>query len=284
MKFVLSFSIIFLTLEPTVFGDGGGGARVYRGYPKDISDAPWMVYVRYMTYTSYGVRIDYLCGGTIVNKMYILTAGHCVTDKVQGAYKKRKASLYEIRVGSTYFNEGGSIYKVAQVYPHPRYTPASPAHDMGLLKLTKNIRYNKKTVQNIQLDSSNGTYRSGEDVSSMGWGQNPENPHAAELYEVNLNIVDSAECARAWGGSESEYSKHEICALGPKNADVCQGDSGGPLIYGENNQQIGVVSFGATCAQNDNSLPGAYAKIADNLGWINGVISGKKQEHDEDDC
>lgn len=68
-------------MEPTVFGDGGAAkslnSRIYRGYAINITDAPWMAYVRYMTYNEYGTRVDYFCGGTIVNEMYILTAGHC---------------------------------------------------------------------------------------------------------------------------------------------------------------------------------------------------------------
>lgn len=150
-----------------------------------------------------------------------------VIDNVKGVYQKKDAAKYEIRVGSTYFNEGGTLYKVSQVIPNPGYTPASPAHDIGLLKLKTKIKYNKKTVQNVKLDSSNGTYKAGEDVYSMGWGHNPENPHAPELYEVKLNIVDSDECANAWGASACEYRKHEICASGPQKADVCEVRKGG---------------------------------------------------------
>lgn len=51
-------------------------------------------------------------------------------------------------------------------------------------------------------------------------------------------------------------------------------------MHGKSNEQIGVVSFGATCAENDDNLPGAYAKITDNLDWINGVISGLKDDRE----
>lgn len=50
-----------------------------------------------------------------------------------------------------------------------------------------------------------------------------------------------------------------------------QGDSGGPLILKSNGRQIGVVSYGATCAKNEDDLPGVYASIKDNLKWISCV-------------
>lgn len=70
--------------------------------------------------------------------------------------------------------------------------------------------------------------------------------------------------------------RYENIQIG-KNFLNIQGDSGGPLLllYGKNRIQIGITSFGATCAENDRNLPPGFAKIADNLDWINGVISGK---------
>lgn len=56
-------------------------------------------------------------------------------------------------------------------------------------------------------------------------------------------------------------------------------------MVGHNNQQIGLVSYGANCPQPGWTTPsaGVYAKIADNIGWINSVTSGSKGEDEEDD-
>ncbi|XP_037032523.1 trypsin 3A1-like [Bradysia coprophila] len=311
MKLFLSFLIIFLSLDPAAFADGGGeskanvggeskvngggdtkvdgggdskidggsSSRIYGGYKIDITAAPWMAYIQYNKKSSYS-----FCGGTIVNQMFILTAAHCAYTEVRGGLRKNNASQYVVRIGSSNRSQGGSVYKVAKVIPHPSYEPVDMPHDVALLKLTKKITYNKRTVKNVHLDRNNGAYKAGEKVSSMGWGENPENPKTLNIYKVSLKIVDTAQCARSYRDSATGYKKHKICALGPKpkNGDVCEGDSGGPLLHG--NQQIGVVSYGGDCPQkNGERSPGVYAKIADNLAWIKKVISGSKEQDDDED-
>lgn len=62
-----------ISLIPFVYSDH----RIYGGYPIDISDAPYMVYVTYHEYSNATYGLDSLCGGTIISRQYILTAGHC---------------------------------------------------------------------------------------------------------------------------------------------------------------------------------------------------------------
>lgn len=44
------------------------------------------------------------------------------------------------------------------------------------------------------------------------------------------------------------------------------------MDYNGKHKEIGVVSFGADCANNPRRLPGVYAKVQDNLSFIHSII------------
>lgn len=90
-----------------------------------------------------------------------------------------------------------------------------------------------------------------------------------ELREVNLPMANYADCQ----GVYNTLTGNMFCAGSPSNPyDTCQGDSGGPLMArnGQNSDwlQVGVVSFGVTCA----TSYGVYAKVANYLDWVSQYV------------
>lgn len=97
-----------------------------------------------------------------------------------------------------------------------------------------------------------------------------------EVREVDLPLVDNTTCQNSLGLSLTD---NMFCAGyrgTPK--DTCQGDSGGPLLLrnalSSDWIQIGVVSFGLTCAANY----GAYAKVANYLDWVAQYVPNQDAE------
>lgn len=52
--------------------------KIHGGHPINITDAPYMVHISYVSrkYQN-GSMLTHECGGTILRKNLILTAGHC---------------------------------------------------------------------------------------------------------------------------------------------------------------------------------------------------------------
>ncbi|MBI5936726.1 MAG: serine protease [Betaproteobacteria bacterium] len=90
-----------------------------------------------------------------------------------------------------------------------------------------------------------------------------------ELREVDLPMANYDACQGVYGS----LTGNMFCAGSPSAPkDTCQGDSGGPLVArnGQNTDwlQVGVVSFGVTCA----TSYGVYAKASNYLDWVSQYV------------
>jgi len=122
----------------------------------------------------------------------------------------------------------------------------------------------------VQLDTGDDTslLEAGNDVIVMGWGTTSSGGSSSNvLLEVEIDVISQAQCQKAY--SPKPITGRMVCAA-RTDKDSCQGDSGGPIIDKATGKQIGVVSYGVGCA--DSNYPGVYAKVQDQIGWIQQYI------------
>uniref|UniRef100_A0A2A4K113 Peptidase S1 domain-containing protein n=1 Tax=Heliothis virescens TaxID=7102 RepID=A0A2A4K113_HELVI len=85
---------------------------------------------------------EWMCGGSIINDRYILTAGHCMSSPTFG--KIRFAALGILQRTDDFHM--WQIYDIAEIIPYPQYNPPSKYHDIALLSTRRRIRFNKEVA------------------------------------------------------------------------------------------------------------------------------------------
>ena len=194
------------------------------------------------------------CGASLVAPNVLLSAAHCFDyfDRVQ--------------IGRHNLGDGSEVFEtfdVIQKIPHPLYNATTFDYDYMMLKLD-----GRSTRQPIALDNGEISLDSGLDVIVMGWGLTSINSLSIVLNEVEVDVYSQTDCQEQYG--DVAITNRMFCAA-RSGKDSCQGDSGGPIIDKATGKQIGLVSWGYICA--DPNYPGVYAKVQDQITWIQGYIN-----------
>lgn len=257
------------------------------GAPAEPGKYPWQVRL----YESMDDEIGF-CGGSIIDKQWILTAAHCLldTDSVVvgfGDVDRTKTTKIESE----------------KIFVHPDYADGEKA-DVALVKLAKPIP-DAPAVSYAGGDATQRLLQPGARATVTGWGAvwdfqafnnamdvmagrrtvserrllNDEELQAPRLlHEVDIEVIDQQECKAVYDQlqvSAFTIGDTEICATGPRGGkDSCFGDSGGPLVVPEGNGyvQVGIVSWGPQCG--NPLFPGVYTRVSSFSDWIKGTMGG----------
>ncbi|XP_023161602.2 trypsin beta-like [Drosophila hydei] len=225
--------------------------RIVNGVRISCQRAPYQAALRY--------EGQFICGGSILSRYWILTAAHCV-DGQRGRYR--------VRVGSTQQPRGGQLHRVKSVVMHANYNRRSMQNDLALLRLATPLSYGR-CVQPVRLPSSSKRQAPPRCLLVSGWGLRKETAQNVQRYLRATSVcrVSASRCDRMYRRGGVRIYRQMLCAqrLGH---DSCSGDSGGPLASGRT--LYGVVSFGIGCA--NRNYPGVYVNVKRYNGWIRSVI------------
>ncbi|GBL87533.1 U21-ctenitoxin-Pn1a [Araneus ventricosus] len=231
---------------------------------------PWMVSLRERGDHGF----EHVCGATILNRNWIVTAAHCID------YQSTR--MYEVLLGLHKLSEEHAStvrsHKIARIVIHEDYDDESLVNDIALLK----------TLQPIDIDGSRG-YINGaclpenkKDPSGyatvIGWGHTKEDGENSDtLKQVVIPIISRDICNDMYDEDPDddidEILDTNICA-GITGRDSCQNDSGGPLLQTDKNgitTLIGIVSHGAGCGE--KFYPGVYTKISMYQEWMTSMMN-----------
>ncbi|XP_012276552.1 venom protease-like [Orussus abietinus] len=245
--------------------------RVVGGDPAPLGAWPWIVALGYRSNKNLNQNEDkpkWLCGGTLISSRHVLTAGHCVFGR---------KDLYLTRLGDLDLsrNDDGATpvdILIEKKIIHPNYDSVRYTNDIAILRLNRDVTFTD-LIRPICLpvtDEMKNKNLVRHYPFLAGWGSVYFNgPSSSRLLEVQVPVVDPADCKRTFEPFKTVIDDRVLCAgFARGGKDACQGDSGGPLMYpkGHTFYLIGVVSYGFRCAE--PGFPGVYTRVTSFLDFI----------------
>ncbi|KAJ8665343.1 hypothetical protein QAD02_007005 [Eretmocerus hayati] len=234
--------------------------RIIGGESANIQDYPYQVSMRW----TYGVpKPTHFCGGAIVSKNHIVTAAHCVEDKMSPSSLK----YMKIYAGTSRSDTvgQGNVYNVKKITIHPSYRGSSNTYlnDIAIITVNEPIVFNEYQ-QKVQLPSKD--VQTGVEAVITGWGlTHPSyNQLAKQLQKTSSRLVASSQCQRKF---PLALRNIQVCAVQKRGVGVCSGDSGGPLV--SNGTLVGIASFVIECGK---GYPDVYTNVFPHSEFLKSTI------------
>ncbi|XP_010627661.1 transmembrane protease serine 4 isoform X1 [Fukomys damarensis] len=229
--------------------------RVVGGQEASVDSWPWQVSIQY--------NKQHICGGSILDPYWILTAAHCF---------RKHLDLYnwKVRAGFDKLDNFPSL-PVAKIFIAEQNSSYPKEKDIALVRLQLPLTFSD-TVRPTCLPFFDEELASATPLWVVGWGFTEQNggKMSDTLLQASVQVIDHTRC-NAEDAYQGEVTEKMLCAGVPGGGvDTCQGDSGGPLMYqSEQWQVVGIVSWGYGCG--GPSTPGVYTKVTSYLNWIYNV-------------
>ncbi|KAH8032256.1 hypothetical protein HPB51_024033 [Rhipicephalus microplus] len=228
--------------------------RIVNGKAAQEDQFPWMVFLK-VFFPGQATR----CGGSIITKRHVLTAGHCTLLNDEEALK------IDVIYGSNDIHKGTTL-RAMKMIRHPEFDAAKFLHDIAILLVDNEFVYGNNAKPICVPSAPVNIFNS--DVVVAGWGFLSQDGQAVDYLRYTVvKVVPNARCADKF--QHTGYRQDLMYCAYRLNTDACQGDSGGPMmtrIEDGRYLQVGIVSYGIGCALDD--MPGVYARLEALVPWL----------------
>ena len=244
---IINFLLFFFVTE--IKSQIIGGSSVV-----DSSDFPHHVSIWYQK--------SFECGGSILNKYFVLTAAHCVCyDNVPD---------FMVNAGSVYLGEGNYMSSVSEIMRHELFFSNKIINDIALIKVSTPFTFNNfiKPIDIYELDLLDGMIG-----TVIGWGIDKQSATQTTLQKLDIPILNLSECEKYYE-NEDRITKNHICAgyynFGFRDvASTTLGDSGGSLTIDGKIVGIDSCQYRGKKFFLKHSFPAIFTAVAKYLKWIN---------------
>jgi secreted trypsin-like serine protease len=259
-------------LVPAIDASGGRSARIIMGTPAKAGAWRSALNIGVSYVDQDGKEQGSLCGATLIDELWALTAAHCV-------FRVRGGGVRTLRWVTAYADDvrfqKGKVLRVKAVYVHRGYDEAWILNDVALLRLEAATGLPR---QKLAGGSPSAVLQPGTMATVIGWGRTKGDVQGSlspVLLQASLPIArkDACDAFRqpgTWPKPGRPLTDAEFCAGhgGGENPMTCNGDSGGPLFVSSalgEPLQAGIVSWTrGPCL----STYGAFASAGHFEAWI----------------
>ncbi|XP_028931939.1 transmembrane protease serine 13 [Ornithorhynchus anatinus] len=246
----------FVSLRCTNCGMRAITGRIVGGALAPENKWPWQVSLHYGP--------THICGGTLIDSQWVLTAAHCffvTREKILEGWK--------VYAGTNNLLQLPEAASVSQIIINSNYSDEHDDYDIALMRLTKPLPLSAQ-VHPACLPMHGQTLSRNETCWITGFGKTKETDEKTSPYlrEVQVGLIAFHQC-NDYSVYDGYLTPRMMCAGDLRGGrDSCQGDSGGPLVCEANNHWYltGVTSWGTGCGQKNK--PGVYTKVTEVLDWI----------------
>lgn len=254
--------------------------RIVGGTDADIADFPWQVAL----VDSIAPPYNSICGGSIINERWILTAAHCKFDD------NGNVPVKAVLIGTADLTDtaAAQVIPVSRFIIHEDFVDLNAAqegefaldNDIAVIELSEAIDFTECGSRCAKIEpltsSDEGTLAPVSAAALVsGWGNLSGDPDANDfpdlLQQADVNILDCTSSPVLY--TSDMISPNMMCASANDfSRDGCTGDSGGPLVVpngeGTGYVQAGIVSWGSSLGCAITGYPGVYTRVANFSRWI----------------
>ncbi|KAJ8668056.1 hypothetical protein QAD02_009719 [Eretmocerus hayati] len=212
---------------------------------------------------------SHICGGSIINEYWILTAAHCLNyrDPDDMRVKVGKLELKKVE-------DSEQEILPAAFFIHEKYSEDN-SFDIGLIKLQKPIVFND-LVQPIELPTAEIDVET--PVTLTGWGLiEPSGIETVNiLQKAELPIITIEECKEVLDklGKYFPLQSYHLCTGNISGVSGASGDSGSPLVKkADNHSQIVGIAVWAIYPYGVSRAPTGYMKVSSFIDWIESTMN-----------
>ncbi|XP_014291108.1 venom serine protease 34 [Halyomorpha halys] len=235
--------------------------RIINGTVAPEGTHPWAVALMHRYYFSIFSWATEFCGGSIITPKHILTAAHCLKDKI--------ASKVWIAVGQHDLRKlkEKNLISSDMLIIHENYD--DNIYDIGLVITSRQIKYNLLVSPVCLPKTKLELETKGAKVTVAGWGQTSISGYGSKvLRQVELDVASIKECSNIYPGPFI----NQLCTY-TNGKSPYLGDSGSAVIWKnpENGEQVqvGLVSYGGSKI----ILPSVNTDVSAYLDWIEDIVN-----------